>query len=112
NVITSNKDITLSIINNKLNTIDNLYFLNLLKIYSSLGIEKVSIKYPIKYLNERMTFLSGNDANGYTLRCGIMPKERGVLQGYSNDNKDWIEVKDVLFFDGQWSVVPRSKFED
>lgn len=74
-------------------------------------MKKFLIKYPIKYLNERMTFLSGNDANGYTLRCGIMPKERGVLQGYSNDNKDWIEVKDVLFFDGQWSVVPRSKFE-
>lgn len=112
NFVTGNKDITLSIINNKLNTIDNLYFLNLLKIYSSLGIEKISIKYPIRYLNVRMTFLSGIDANGYTLRCGIMPKEKGVLEGYSDDNKDWIEVKDVLFFDGQWSVVPRSKFED
>ncbi len=110
--ITNNKDITLSVIDNKLNIINNLHFLNLLKIYSSLKIKKISIKYPIRLLNERMTFLSGIDANGYTLRCGIMPKEKGVLKGYRNDNKDWIEVKDVLFFDGEWSVVPRSKFED
>lgn len=112
NFIDSNKNITLSTFLDFASFIDNLYFVNVLKIYSSFGIEKVSMKYPIISSNYQAITLNGIDVNGYIMTCLMMPKEKGALKGYRNDNKDWIEVKDVLFFDGQWSVVPRSKFED
>jgi hypothetical protein len=93
-------------IDNNPHLIERPYLLNLLKIYSSLGIEKVSIKYPIKRLDQKTIMMSGVDANGYTLRCGIQTvktKASKIKRRFTYYN---------FFFDGEWSLIPHTDYED